>query len=367
LFEDTPMIIATCDPDQTVVIGDPMADMRARAAAENSASPDPGPGSLGDGGGAAVPSKASQPIPSPLNEEELEEFSRIKCYVCGETISPEDITSHSKVCVLEAAPNLRLTLDKWCIASSNMTLAEQRAFVQMRRTEELERVEKLEENLTRQMTQLWWMGGRFGYIVSSKWLREWRGFVGVGRQVSVTKDRPPPPINNNDLFELAGSLRVGLREGIQYDYHVLEQPIWELYFQIYGGGPTIIRYNSSRDAMLPALSDHSVTFDGDWRDRRPDTGRGHVFDPYSGVGFDGEIRRGFLWSCTGKGLLRNGSHFEGQVVRGVPDGNGREVRPDGSVLEGCFRGGKLRGFGRHIDPQGRALEGEWEDGELLGI
>merc|ERR1719171_2726533 len=211
-----------------------------------------------------------------------------------------------------------------------MTSSDLRAYLQMRRTEELSRVEELEEQLARQMTPLWWMGGRFGFVVSAAWLREWRGFVGVGRQVAGTRDRPPGPINNNDLFGLDGTLRPGLREGIQQDYHVLEQPIWEVYYQIYGGGPTVIRYNSS--GVLPALSDQPVTFEGDWRDRRPETGTGTMFDPYSGNGFDGEIRSGFLWEKSGKGLLRNGSHYEGQVSHGLPDGQGREVRPDGVVL-----------------------------------
>jgi len=100
---------------------------------------------------------------------------------------------------------------------------------------------------------------------------------------------------------------------------------------------------------------------------RPDSGCGRVFDPYSGCGFDGELRDGFLWTCTGKGLLRNGSHFEGRVSCGTPDGEGREVRPDGTVFEGFFREGLLHGRGRITDAEGHTEEGEWEDGVLLGI
>merc|ERR1719287_266379 len=101
----------------------------------------------------------------------------------------------------------------------------------MRRTEELARVQGLEQDLSRRMTQLWWMSGKFGFIISAKWLREWRSFVGVGRPLHETQDRPPPPINNNDLFELDGTLRVGLREGVRLEYVLLEQPIWEFYLQ----------------------------------------------------------------------------------------------------------------------------------------
>eukprot|EP00435_Cladocopium_sp_Y103_P054000 s848_g17.t1 len=303
--------------------------------------------------------------PDALTAAEIEEYSRIKCCVCGERVKAEDVAEHSRRCVLEPAPNLRLQLDKWRIVSTSMTPSEQRAFLHMRRTEELAKVEEIEATLAQRMPQLWWMPGKFGYIISSKWLRSWRSFVGVGKPTAETKDRPPAPIINSDLFEIDGTLRATLQEGIQHDYQILEQAMWEFFLQIYGGGPTILRYNPS--GVLPGISDPSVTFEGKWRESRPDTGNGKVFDPYSGRGFDGEIQDGFLWNCTGKGLLKNGSHYEGQVVNGMPEGSGREVRPDGTVIEGTFQNGKLHGLGRVIDAHGMAQEGEWEDGELQGI
>lgn len=299
------------------------------------------------------------------SNEEKENPYRIKCCVCGQEMEAEEVPEHSRRCVLDPAPNLRLQLDKWCIASANMTAAEQRAFLNMRRTEELAQVEGLEADLANRMPQLWWMSGRFGYIISSKWLRDWRSFVGVARVSRSTRDRPPSPINNTDLFDLDGSIREGLQEGVQHDYHVLEQPMWDLFVQIYGGGPPILRYNAS--GVLPALSDQPVTFEGDWRDQRPDSGHGRVFDPYSGFGFEGEIRDGFLWNCTGQGLLSSGGHFEGRVVDGLPDGKGREVRPDGTILEGAFVQGKLHGPGRVTNAEGEVEDGEWEHGELQGI
>lgn len=208
-----------------------------------------------------------------------------------------------------------------------------------------------------------------------------------------------------------------------------------------------------RSAPEPRLTDPSVTFEGKWREGRPDSGCGRIFDPYSGRGFDGEIQEGgvlegggwwrfllvpagrleavfmwfwvsmfpfsrigwswveylkrvgpqiwesirlrpshtlqagavtpcetppsaqkrrakhgmglmahepfrlkpflfflgvpfppprataiafhigsaianapgFLWTCAGKGLLKNGSHYEGQVVNGSQEGSGREA------------------------------------------
>lgn len=126
-----------------------------------------------------------------------------------------------------------------------------------------------------------------------------------------------------------------------------------------------MRYNAG--GVLPSLTDPEALFEGKWHDLRPDTGYGKAFDPHSGRSFDGEIRDGCLWNCKGKGLLKSGSHFEGQVLSGLPEGDGREVRPDGSVLEGSFRAGKLHGAGRVVDAHGMAQEGEWEDGELQGI
>jgi len=378
------MILATSDKDQTVIVGDPKASLRptqvqppaALHEEPSNTAPSAGgplPRSPPSGSVVFVDSDISQARAltaarrghPPLTEEEIEEYSRIKCCVCGARVRPDEVAEHSRRCVLEPAPNLRLQLDKWCIASASMTPAEQRAFLHMRRTEELARVEELEADLARRMTQLWWMSGRFAYIISSRWLREWRSFVGVGRPTAETRDRPPGPVNNNDLFDLEGSIRAGVREGIKYDYQVLEQPMWDFFAQVYGGGPPILRYNPS--GAPPALSDQAASFEGDWRDLRPDTGHGRVFDPYSGNGFDGEIRGGFLWSGVGKGLLRSGSQFEGRIVHGLPDGRGREVRPDGAVLEGSFRQGKLHGTGRVTDPTGGVVDGEWDDGELNGI
>ena len=116
-----------------------------------------------------------------LTAAEIEEYSRIKCCVCGERVKAEDVAEHSRRCVLEPAPNLRLQLDKWRIVSTSMTPSEQRAFLHMRRTEELAKVEEIEAALAQRMPQLWWMPGKFGYIIIPKWLRSWRSFVGVGK------------------------------------------------------------------------------------------------------------------------------------------------------------------------------------------
>lgn len=344
------MTRATADPDTTVFV-----DSNLKVDWQQ---PSLKMATVGEGG-------ANNRSTQPLTEEEIEEYSRIKCCVCGDLVLPDKVAEHSRKCVLAPAPHLRLQLDKWCIASANMTSAEQRTFLHMRRTEELAQVQDIEADIARRMTALWWMGGKFGYIISSKWLRHWRSFVGVGKMSAETRDRPPGPVNNNDLFDLEGKIQCGLVEGLKADYQIVEQPMWDFFTQIYGGGPAICRYNAS--GVLPALSDEAASFEGEWRDLRPDTGRGKAFDPYSGCGFDGEIKSGFLWNCTGKGLLVSGSHYEGQVVNGLPEGRGREVRPDGTVLEGFFRIGLLYGAGRVREASGNVIDGEWDGGELDGI
>merc|ERR1740120_555252 len=94
--------------------------------------------------------KAAEHSAHDLTDQDIEEWrQQIKCCVCGERVHPDEVAEHSRTCVLEPAPNLRLQLDKWCIASASMTPGEQRAFLHMRRTEELSRVEALEANLSK--------------------------------------------------------------------------------------------------------------------------------------------------------------------------------------------------------------------------
>ena len=223
----------------------------------------------------------------------------------------------------------------------------------------------------REPVKLWWMSGAFGFVISSLWLRSWRAFVGLGRQTSAAgSSRPPGPISNQDLFGLDGNVKANLAQGIQQDYCVIEHPLWEFYVNIYGGGPPVIRYNSS--GMTPALGDESVKFDGDWRDRHPFSGTGVIFDPYTGAGFQGEIQNGFLHAGKGKGLLEDGCYFQGEVRDGVPHGHGRLVSTtEGCIREGKFFDGRLHGEGKVTytsgERSGEVEEGEWEYDELLGI
>ena len=61
-----------------------------------------------------------------------------------------------------------LTGRRWHMVSASMTPTEQRAFLHMRRTEELAKVEEIEAGLARRIVQLWWMPGKFGYVISGE-------------------------------------------------------------------------------------------------------------------------------------------------------------------------------------------------------
>ena len=75
-----------------------------------------------------------------ITQEEIEQYSRIKCTVCGNSIPNDEIDLHSRTCSLEAVPNHKIFVDKWSIACGSMTAEEQRTFLVMRRKEELHQV-----------------------------------------------------------------------------------------------------------------------------------------------------------------------------------------------------------------------------------
>jgi len=331
------MILASCNTDIPSVLASPMVD----------------------------PSERRVDDDPPLTPEEIEEFSRIKCCVCDTFVAPEDITKHSKNCVVPPAPNHLLQLDKWSIAASAMTEEEQRHFLHLRRKEELSRIEEIEDTLKKPM-KLWWLPGTFGYIISSRWMKDWRAFVGVRHVDWRPRQRPPGPISNSDLLGLEGQIRKGLKRGLLHDYVVIEQPLWEFYYFLYSGGPPILRYNSNGQDV--DLSDDPCEFDGDWKDRRPDDGKGRIFDSLTGQGFEGRIKDGYINDGFGKGILKTGSYYEGECHCGMPNGCGREVAPDGTIYEGQFLNGKLHGHGIKRNPDRTFTEdGEWVHGILCGI
>jgi hypothetical protein len=75
-------------------------------------------------------------------------------------------------------------------------------------------------------------------LISSLWVNEWIKFVHKNNDL---KEAPPGPIDNRDL-----ELKLVIDENFEslkknQDYYLLTKDVWEFFFNIYGGGPTITR------------------------------------------------------------------------------------------------------------------------------
>ena len=302
-----------------------------------------------------------------LTPDEIEACSRIKCSICNEHVSFEDLQAHSEICVAPPPAHCMLVTDKWAHTSEALSKTQLDKFLQMRREEEKKRVAAIEREKTGQR-QGWWIPGRFFYVISSSWLREWRQFI------DGNLERPPGPIYNGGLFSVDGKELVStLKEGIDSgDYYFLQPELWTFFIQNYGGGPSILRYVSKWDRELARNRkilniSKSIEFYGDFKSSVPFSGKGCIWDHENDVGFEGELLEGYLHNGFGKGLLPDGSFFEGKVVQGLPEGEGRLVMASGEEYFGCFVRGKLEGSATLITVHGDKIEGNFEDGQLCGI
>eukprot|EP00960_Hanusia_phi_P024318 716761-Hanusia_phi.AAC.2 len=59
--------------------------------------------------------------------------------------------------------------------------------------------------------------------------------------------------------------------------------------------------------------------------------------------------------------------YEGDFLRGEPDGNGKEIIADQLEYEGGFSSGCRHGKGRMKTANGDVYEGEWKDGKPHGL
>lgn len=71
-------------------------------------------------------------------------------------------------------------------------------------------------------------------------------------------------------------------------------------------------------------------------------------------------------TCQGVITFSDDSSYVGQLVEGVPQGNGTISFPDGSKYTGEFRNGQLDGHGTMIFPDGAQYTGQFKDGYLDG-
>jgi len=82
----------------------------------------------------------------------------------------------------------------------------------------------------------------------------------------------------------------------------------------------------------------------------------HDLTPQPKVQFDG--------SCFIKCL--NGDTFNGEMVRGRRDGNGRIVWADGGEFKGNFEDDEISGFGEISFPNGETYKGNFVEGAKSG-
>jgi hypothetical protein len=71
--------------------------------------------------------------------------------------------------------------------------------------------------------------------------------------------------------------------------------------------------------------------------------------------------------AQGKGVAKGANSYEGDFVRGRPDGKGVYVWEDGSRLDGNFKDGKAHGSGVYMSAKGARYEGRFVNGRLDGM
>ena len=70
------------------------------------------------------------------------------------------------------------------------------------------------------------------YIIDNQWLNQWKTFVAGGLP-------RPTPISNARLLRKDNTPKPGMQ--ITVDYRALEPPVWQSLYELYGGGPVLVR------------------------------------------------------------------------------------------------------------------------------
>lgn len=68
--------------------------------------------------------------------------------------------------------------------------------------------------------------------------------------------------------------------------------------------------------------------------------------------------------AEGKGSAKGANSYEGDFVKGRPDGKGVYVWEDGSRLDGSFKEGKAHGTGVYVSAKGARYQGQFINGKL---
>ena len=68
--------------------------------------------------------------------------------------------------------------------------------------------------------------------------------------------------------------------------------------------------------------------------------------------------------ANGKGDAKGANSYDGNFVKGKPDGKGIYTWEDGSRLDGNFKDGKAHGAGVYLSTKGVRYEGQFVNGKL---
>jgi hypothetical protein len=68
--------------------------------------------------------------------------------------------------------------------------------------------------------------------------------------------------------------------------------------------------------------------------------------------------------ADGKGVAKGANSYDGNFVKGKPDGKGVYQWEDGSRLDGSFKDGKAHGNGVYVSAKGVRYEGRFVNGKL---
>ena len=68
--------------------------------------------------------------------------------------------------------------------------------------------------------------------------------------------------------------------------------------------------------------------------------------------------------ADGKGVAKGANSYDGNFVKGKPDGKGIYQWEDGSRLDGNFKDGKAHGNGVYVSAKGARYEGRFVNGKL---
>ena len=116
--------------------------------------------------------------------------------------------------------------------AGNLIQYEKRQSAQHNSAEELRFIQKHDSK--------YMAGGDEGYILSTIWLDAWVAFA---RKQRATH---PGRIKNNVLVEETDHFTLRANLSPKADYRPISKPVWEFYFQKYGGGPIILFYGACK-------------------------------------------------------------------------------------------------------------------------